>query len=236
MLLNCDLGEGFDEVDRAVIPLIDLANIACGGHAGNDASIRKTLALAKRANIQVAAHPSYPDKQNFGRRSLAISQTDLLNALQHQCTTLQKHAKTQSMKLYCIKPHGALYNDCMTHIETLQTVIQLAKNFDLPLMLQALPDNSFVLQHAEKYAIKLLFEGFADRAYQDDGRLVPRTINEAVHSQADAILAQAKKLVFNKSVVSINGKQLRIAIDSLCVHGDSEHAIESIQKIRHAVV
>ncbi|MFT7559440.1 MAG: UPF0271 protein [Flavobacteriales bacterium] len=232
MQLNCDIGEGFDEVDIAVMPLIDMANIACGGHVGDIHSMRKTLTLAKHHSIRVGAHPSYPDRQNFGRKSLDITTAELSVSLTQQLDNFCQHCNDLSIEPSYIKPHGALYNDCLKHPNTLKCVLQLAQKFQLPLMLQALPDTRAMRTAANTYNVELIFEAFADRRYQDNGLLVSRSEALALIENIDDIAEQAIELKNNARVRSISQNWLTIDANSLCVHGDCALAIEAVKRIR----
>lgn len=231
MRLNCDLGEGFDEIDRKVMPFIDQANIACGGHAGDIDSMQRTVALAEKRRVSIGAHPSYPDKENFGRVSIAYSPSQLQDALLEQVTSLEQVCREQGTSLDYIKAHGALYNDSVKDSELMHMLLKLAKSFQCQLMIQAHPKLGAFEQDANDMGVTLLKEGFADRAYTDEGLLVPRQQQGAVHSSLEQIVDQAQQLAETGTVVSINNKLLKLQIDSICVHGDSEHALEALQRI-----
>jgi UPF0271 protein len=229
--LNCDLGEGFDEVDRKVMPLIDQANIACGGHAGDLASIARTVELAVKRDVAIGAHPSYPDKDNFGRKSLSMSEDALLESLIEQVGRIDLASRDAGERMAYIKAHGALYNDSAKNPSTMRTLLKLAKSFQTKLMVQALPNQSSLDTEAGELGVVLIKEGFADRAYSNEGFLLSRALPGAVHTDLDDIVRQAKQLADKEPIMSIDQKPLAISVDSICVHGDTDKAIEALRAI-----
>ena len=237
MLLNCDLGEeaGTDSFspEEAAMPFIDQANIACGVHAGSERVMADTVALAARHKVAIGAHPSYPDRENFGRTSMQLSAEALSNVLHEQIATLARVAGEQGMALSYVKPHGALYNDMMASATVRAHVFRSIADLTprLPLMLLATAAAELHRQEAQNAGIDLLFEAFADRAYTDEGTLVPRTENGAVHN-ADAALHQVKQLCRDRSVTTSGGKVLSLHADTLCVHGDNPEGVAMIRQFR----
>ncbi|MBL4911478.1 MAG: 5-oxoprolinase subunit PxpA [Alteromonadaceae bacterium] len=237
MLLNCDLGESFGNwqmgLDELVMPHIDQANIACGFHAGDPLIMQQTIALAKKHDVQIGAHPAYPDLQGFGRRSLQCSSAEIIAFVHYQIAALDGMAKMQDVEISYVKPHGALYNDMMVNKEIRAAIMQAIAEFYRPiaLMLQATPEFKQYQQQAKKYDLTLLAEAFADRCYDDDGTLLARTQVDAVHN-TDKMLAQVKQLKKDGTVTTINGKNLRLNPDSLCVHGDNMNSVNAIEKIK----
>lgn len=236
MKLNCDLGESFGHWqlgnDQQLMPFINMANIACGFHAGDPSVIKHTLQLAKQHHVVIGAHPSYPDLQGFGRRSLKMSRDDLIACIQYQIAALDGLAKSQKLHLDYVKPHGALYNDMMVDNDVFDAVLAAVAGYYRPLklMIQATPSNQAMAQKATDYAIELLYEAFSDRAYTKDGNLVPRTQSGAVLSGANAI-NQVKQLIEEQSVTSICGEKVKLNADTLCVHGDNPEALAVLQQI-----
>ncbi|WP_105169446.1 5-oxoprolinase subunit PxpA [Pseudoalteromonas sp. T1lg23B] len=236
MLLNCDLGESFGAwtmgLDEQAMAVIDCANIACGFHAGDPDVIAKTLQLAKQYGVTIGAHPSYPDLQGFGRRSMKLSPHTLTNTLHYQISALDGMAQCQGLSVTYVKPHGALYNDMMADESTLQTVIQAIAHYPKPLklMILATAKQEQHKQLAAKYGVSLIFEAFADRLYTDEGLLTPRSLPNAVHNKP-ALMAQVKQLVALGSVTTDTGKQLPLKADTLCVHGDNEASIALVKEI-----
>ncbi|TRX56879.1 5-oxoprolinase subunit PxpA [Thalassomonas sp. M1454] len=238
--LNCDLGESYGSwtmgLDAAVMPHIDQANIACGFHAGDPLVMQKTLALAKQHNVTVGAHPGYPDLVGFGRRSMNCSSAEIIAFMHYQMSAMSGMAKAQGLTLEYVKPHGALYNDMMANIEVRKAIMQAIASFPEPLvlMLQATPAHNIHLAEANEFNIKLWFEAFADRCYDDDGKLLARTKPGAVHSK-DKMLAQVLQLKEQGTVTTVSGNTLAIHADSLCVHGDNIEGINAIEAIRDLI-
>ena len=237
LLLNCDLGEANSadqlSVERQVMPCIDQANIACGMHAGDPLVIKDTLALAKQHNVMVGAHPSYPDRENFGRRSMQMPATELIACVQYQIATLQGMAQNIGLSLGYVKPHGALYNDMMSngHLRSAVMTAVAESQATSNLMLLATAEAEIHRQEAQVFGLKLYFEVFADRAYQDNGALVPRGTEGAILS-SEQMLAQVQQLAQDGSVTTISGQRLSLLADSLCVHGDNPQAVAEIDEIR----
>ena len=261
MKLNCDLGEGLDDVDAAVMPLIDMASIACGGHTGDKGSMTRAITLAKQHSVEIGAHPSYPDHKNFGRKSMNMPGAQLVSSISEQIDQLQNLCHHHGVSVDYIKPHGALYNDLVTDTNKLSAMIAISDSYGLPLLLLA-PINNPTMDHSTqnsppqdnisshtanqptdnsfrqliaKAKIPVLFEAFADRAYTDSGHLVARQYSHSVHSDIETVLEQAKNLNEKKGLWSESKHWLNIHADSLCVHSDSLNALEAIQKIRTVV-
>jgi UPF0271 protein len=251
MQLNCDLGENvFNKAcsnhndntlenvlstDALIMPFIDQANIACGYHAGDHVSMQKTVLLAKQHNVSVGAHPSYQDRENFGRLSIAYSDKQLIRIIAEQIIALDTICQQHNVPLNYVKPHGALYNDMMKNLHIFSLVCQAITQHSnkLTLMMQALPDTSQYQAIAKQHKLTLWFEAFADRNYQDNGLLVPRTQKDAVISNVDDIVKRCLLLNEHKVIKSIHGKQLTMQVDTLCVHGDNQAAVDIVKAIKH---
>ncbi|MDE3273887.1 5-oxoprolinase subunit PxpA [Pseudoalteromonas sp. G4] len=240
MKLNCDLGESFGQYtlgcDEQAMAVIDMANIACGFHASDPNVMAQTLSLAKMHNVEIGAHPSYPDRQGFGRRSMQLSNSELTNLLHYQIATLEGMAKVQGLSLSYVKPHGALYNDMMANSELLTTIAQAIAKYPTTLKLMVLSkvDNSQAIQIAQKAGIELLFEVFADRQYNPDGSLVSRNLAGAVHDETK-LLEQVSELKQFGTITTRDGGKLTLQCDSLCVHGDNPSAVGQIAKIKQII-
>lgn len=235
MLLNCDIGEGFDQHDTEIMPFLDLANIACGGHAGNEKTIARTVKLATQFDVAIGAHPSYPDRENFGRLSLDIPLDTLASALHQQLTLIKFACDQHSVPLHHIKAHGALYNDSVHNRDIAELLLELANEFSCVLILPAHPALHFLEQLAAEKRIPVLQEGFADRAYNADVTLVGRDHPRALHHSIERIIEQALNLARNQRVETIDGRWLPLKIDTLCVHGDNTHAVASVKAIFKAL-
>ena len=230
--LNCDLGEGFNTVDEAVMPYIDMANIACGGHAGDQDSMLNAVTLAQKFHVEIGAHPSYPDKKNFGRQPFPISSHDLIRSLHTQIDDLIFICTKEHTTISYIKPHGQLYHDGIMDLQTRTSLLEIAQHYNLPLMMMATTDNTSLINHAQGYCVPIIFEAFADRSYTENGHLVARHYAHAVHKDNQHIQQQAQTLIDKHGVFSSNGAWLPLAAQSICVHGDNRHAMEAIKIIR----
>lgn len=240
LLLNCDLGESFGSwkmgQDEEVFPHIDQANIACGFHGGDPLVMQRTIALAKQYGVSIGAHPSYPDLVGFGRRSMNCSQEEIVGFVLYQLSALDGMAKSQGVVVDYVKPHGALYNDMISKEPVRLAIMQAVAQYHRPvkLMLQATSDSGQYQLEADNLGIDLLFEAFADRCYDDDGRLLSRTLPGAVHTK-EKMLAQVKQLNEQHTITSVNGKCLNIKADSLCVHGDNPEGVQVIADIKRLI-
>ncbi|TPE54942.1 5-oxoprolinase subunit PxpA [Maribrevibacterium harenarium] len=238
--LNCDLGESFGAwkmgMDAAVMPFIDQANIACGFHAGDPLVMRKTLQLAKEHGVTVGAHPAYPDLVGFGRRSMACQPAEIIAMVQYQVAAIDGMAKSLGMELAYVKPHGAMYNDMMAKTEVRLAIMEAIATYHRPLalMLQATPESAAHRQEAADKGIGVMFEAFADRCYDDDGKLLSRTKPGAVHTR-EKMLAQVAQICREGTVTTVSGHTLSLDVDTLCVHGDNDEGIAAIAEIRQVV-
>jgi len=241
LLLNADVGESFGAwrmgQDEAVIPHIHLANIACGFHASDPDVMRSTIRLAKQHQVKIGAHPAYPDLQGFGRRSLQCTPEQVENLVLYQLGALQGLCRAEGTEVTYVKPHGALYNDMMKNEELLRAILRGVKAYSehLPLMIMSTADNSRAKAMAEEEGMNLMFEAFADRAYDDAGFLVSRRLPNAVHHNPETIIEQATRIALKQPLLSNTGKWLHLEADTLCVHGDNEESIAAVKRIRTAL-
>ena len=221
--LNADLGEGYP-FDAELMRLISSANIACGGHVGDEASMRATVRLAREHGVRVGAHPSYPDREHFGRRSLEMPAAELKHSLVTQISALHAICQQEGVALAYVKPHGMLYNDAARNVALADVVIDasLAVQPDLAIMALA---GSAMVAHCRERGVSVLEEAFVDRAYRDDGSLVPRSEPGAVLDDDATAIAQALRFANQGEVVTRSGKVLNLPVDSLCLHGDTPHAV-----------
>lgn len=224
--INCDMGEGGD-FDDQIMSLISSCNIACGGHAGNDLTIAKTVELAIKNKVHIGAHPSYPDLENFGRKAFDIGPEQLKNTLKEQIHKIQTETKKQSARLYHIKPHGALYNELKTDTQKAQIVIEVIEEIDSELIL-FVPPKSIIMKLA-KDRLHLKVEGFADRNYEKDFSLTPRSFLNAVLHDEKEILNQVVNMAFNKKVNLNNGTVLHQQFDTICVHSDTKNSLAILE-------
>ena len=240
MKLNCDLGESFGSwtmgLDAQVMPHIDQANIACGFHGGDPLVMRQTLELAKQYDVSVGAHPGYPDLVGFGRRSMNCSRDEIIALVQYQVAAIDGVAKSLGLELKYVKPHGALYNDMMAQESVREAILSALANYHKPLklMLQSTPSLAEHKEQAKSFNIEILSEAFADRCYDDNGKLLSRTKTGAVHTK-EKMLSQVKQLKEQGSVTTISGNTLKLSADSLCVHGDNIEGVQAIEAIRELI-
>lgn len=241
LLLNCDIGESFGQwtmgLDAQVMPFIDCANIACGFHAGDPGTMRKTVSLALERGVRIGAHPAYQDLAGFGRRSMAYSAQELQDLLHYQIGALDGICRAQGARVSYVKPHGAMYNDMMANAAQLRAVIQAVAAYDpeLPLMLMATRDNSAAQALGDEHGVTLWFEAFADRAYDNAGHLVSRQSPGAVHHDPDVIIGQALTIARGEALTASDGSALHLAAHTLCVHGDNASSVAAVQRIREAL-
>jgi UPF0271 protein len=240
MQLNCDLGESYGSwtmgLDAQVMPHIDQANIACGFHAGDPVTMANTLALAAQHGVTIGAHPAYPDLVGFGRRPMNLSAEEIIASLHYQIAALEGMANCQQLQVSYVKPHGALYNDMMARVEVRSAIMQAVANYHRPiaLMLQATPELDSHRREAESFGLAMLFEAFADRCYDDDGKLLSRSRPGAVHDR-EKMLAQVEQLQREGTVTTVGGKLIELRADTLCVHGDNLEGVQAIEAIRALV-
>jgi len=240
MQLNCDLGESYGSwtmgLDAQVMPHIDQANIACGFHAGDPVTMANTLALAAQHGVTIGAHPAYPDLVGFGRRPMNLSAEEIIASLHYQIAALEGMANCQQLQVSYVKPHGALYNDMMARVEVRSAIMQAVASYHRPiaLMLQATPELDSHRREAESFGLAMLFEAFADRCYDDDGKLLSRSRPGAVHDR-EKMLAQVEQLQREGTVTTVSGKLIELRADTLCVHGDNLEGVQAIEAIRALV-
>ena len=237
--LNCDMGENEAEasaaLDRELMRFISSCSIACGGHAGSERTMRRAAASALDAGLRIGAHPSYPDRENFGRQSMSISGTGLSAAITEQTAELKAIVNELGGKLSFVKPHGALYNDMARDAELTSLVVTTIKEFDPTLKIMGLA-GSHCSAICEDLAMPFLGEAFADRRYADDGQLSPRSQDGAVITQPETAVEQILSIVEQARVESINGKWLPLQAQSICVHSDTPCALEHLMLISNHLI
>lgn len=241
ILLNCDMGEHYGvwqkSDDEKLMPYIDIANLACGFHASDPLNIQKSVNLVKTYSKSISIHPSYPDMVGFGRRSIKCSLDEIRALILYQCGALQAICKTSDMKIKYIKPHGALYNDMMADIEIFTTIVKTISEYDksLKLLILSSSDNKKYEKIAKKHGVKLLYEVFMDRNYNDKGFLVSRSEEGSVIHDSKLALKRIKTLLKKGYLESLNGKKLYLEVDTICVHGDHDEAVEFVKLLRDAL-
>ncbi len=236
--LNCDMGESYGRYilgdDIALLDVITSANIACGFHAGDPVVMASTVQQAVKKGVAIGAHPGYPDLQGFGRRAMALSPSDLSAVILYQISALAGFAQVEGTRLTHVKPHGALYNTAIRDKDTAEAIVRAVQSFDPSLVVVTLPGSILYLTAVEQN-LRVAAEGFADRAYQADGSLLPRGQSGAVIHDPDLVAKRAVRMVTQQSIRSITGEDIEIRIDTLCVHGDTPGATEIALSVREAM-
>ena len=226
--INCDLGEELDNEDL-LMPFISACNIACGGHAGNKEIIENTIDLAKQHQVQIGAHPSFPDRENFGRKILQMDNQELLDSLLHQISVVLEIANKKNTELHHIKAHGALYNLAAKDERTAEIIIEAIKRTS-PNAVIFVPPKSIIANLAIKEGFNISFEVFCDRNYNDDFSLVNRKEANAVfHDPADVL--QHVNRLHTGELLTRNGIILPIQSDTFCVHGDTNNAVAILEML-----
>lgn len=235
--LNCDLGESFGSYklgsDEEVIPYISSANIACGFHASDPLVMNNTVKLAKEYNISVGAHPGFADLVGFGRRKIDISYKEAKCIVQYQIGALNAFCTAHGVKMNHVKPHGAFYNMAAKDLNLAIAICEAIYEMDKDLILLGL-SGSKMIDAAKSIGLRFASEVFADRAYNDDGSLVDRTNMGAVITDEELAIKRVVRMVKENMVETINGVDIPISPDSICVHGDGVKALEFVKKIRQA--
>jgi 5-oxoprolinase (ATP-hydrolysing) subunit A len=225
--LNCDLGEGFD--DAALFPFVTSANIACGVHAGDAATMAHACRLAVRHRVAIGAHPSYPDREGFGRRDMDVPAGELRALVLDQIAALRRAADAAGATVRYLKPHGALYNRIARDPAQADAVAAAAAGAQLPLLG---PSGSAIAAAADQHGVPFFREAFADRGYTADGRLAARGTAGAVLEDPDAVADRALALARTGRVPTIDGGELALDLDSLCLHGDTPGAPATARAVR----
>ncbi len=231
MDLNCDMGEGMS-TDALIMPFISSANIACGGHTGDASTMHETILMAKKYQVAVGAHPSYPDRENFGRKEMHLSDDVLYHEVSKQIHTIKKIAEEEHTVLHHVKPHGALYNTAAKNTQVAETIAKAIYDIDPALKVYGLPNSIFEKICKEK-GLHFIGEGFADRTYSEDGSLTPRSMPNALITDTAASIEQAMEMVRKGMVQTTSGACIPMPVKTICIHGDGQHAI-AFAKALHA--
>ena len=241
MKLNCDAGESFGSwkmgSDEAILPYVDMANFACGYHAGDPVIMDRSIKLALKHNVIIGAHPAYPDLMGFGRRSLACSVDEVEAMVIYQIGALYGFIKANQATLTYVKPHGGLYNDMMKDLRIFKAVATAVSRFDktLKLMVLSMVDTTAHEKIAKELGVELLYEVFADRAYDDNGLLLPRSQPGAVLHDVNAVIKRLELLQTKGLLETISGQKIALRADTLCVHGDNEEAVNLVKTLRKSM-
>ncbi|MGB6037807.1 MAG: 5-oxoprolinase subunit PxpA [Cryomorphaceae bacterium] len=227
--LNCDMGEGLNN-EHLLMPYITSCNIACGGHAGSVNTLDEVLALALKYNLKVGAHPSFPDRENFGRKVMIIPELELRESLTQQMLLFRERAALQNIPVYHVKPHGALYNliaadeeKAALVVEVVQHVFEKAKIY--------VPFGSEIEKVALARGVEVVYEAFADRNYNEDLSLVSRALPNATITNADKVVAHVRSIFERYKVNTIEGNEREIKAQTFCVHGDNKNAVKILKAL-----
>lgn len=223
--LNCDLGEG-GKYDHKIMPLISSCNIACGGHFGDESSIAETIDLAKRHRVLIGAHPSYPDVQNFGRKSLNLNHEDLKESLTSQLKLFFDVLVQKNQSIHHIKPHGALYHDSAKNNDLAELFLEVVHQFTKDIVIYTAPNS--ILHEFSNSNYRIYSEVFADRAYDQNADLMSRTKPNAVLNDKKQVSEQVLNFVLHQKVKVQNKDWISINFDTICFHSDSPNAVENL--------
>ena len=236
--LNCDLGESFGHFkignDDVVIQYVTSVNIACGSHAGDPLVMEKTVKLALENNVEIGAHPGFPDLFGFGRRNMVISPSEAKAYVIYQISALNGFVKAQGGKMQHVKPHGAFYNMAAKDYHLARAIAEGGYAVDSDLILMGLAGGELI-RAGKEVGLRTASEVFSDRAYTLEGTLAPREIKGAVIHDIDAAVNQVQNMVLNGKVVTIEGGEVELQADSICVHGDNDEAVELVKQIRNSL-
>lgn len=227
--LSADLAEGAPD-EAKIWRMISSANVACGGHVGDARSMAVAVRRAKRNDVRLGAHPSYPDRANFGRKSMAMSSAELRASLVEQIVSLRAIAQREGVPLHHIKPHGALYNDAHKEPSLSRVIVEAIRQVD-PALAIVCSSASEMAMAARAAGTAVIREAFADRRYNPDGSLVSRSIAGSLLTVEEAA-EQAELLAREGVVIARDGSRVPVTFDTLCIHADMEHAVERLRAVR----
>lgn len=230
--LNADLGEGCGS-DAALLLLVSSANIACGSHAGDAQTMRDCVREALKNGVAIGAHPSFPDRENFGRTAMHLPPETVYAHMLYQIGALQAIARAEGGQLCHVKPHGMLYNQAAKEVALADAIARAVYSVDPGLILVGLA-GSELIRAAERHGLVAREEVFADRGYQADGSLVPRTEPGALIADEEQALAQTLEMVQHGRVKSVTGEWAQVRAQTVCLHGDGEHALAFARRLREA--
>ena len=236
--LNCDMGESFGAWtfgnDVELIKCVSSVNVACGFHAGDATTIRRTIETALKNDVAVGAHPSFPDLQGFGRRAMSLSPLEIFDVVLYQTAALKGICEAHGAKMRHVKPHGALYNCAAQQPEIAAAIAEAVRALDKNLILFGL-SGSHSISEAEKLNLTTASEVFADRTYQKNGSLTDRKTPGALIENADQAVAQVLQMINNQTVKTLDGAVIPITAETICIHGDERNAVEFARAIHAAL-
>ncbi len=232
--INCDMGESTDAVtlknDEEILDYVTSINIACGYHAGNHTIMHNTVRNAIRKNVQIGAHPGYPDLEGFGRRNMDVSAQEIYNMIVYQVGALEAFVAVEKGTLHHVKPHGALYNQSANNIEKATAIVNAVYDLNPTYVLYCLAGSEMVKIAKEK-GLTVYEEVFSDRNYNEDGTLVSREEANALIQTEEEMLVHVKNILTSNEVMSVQQKKIKISAQTICIHGDGPHALAYAKKI-----
>lgn len=227
------MGEGIGN-DEGIMPFIHSANIACGFHAGDPQTMWQTIELAVKHNVSIGAHVSFLDRENFGRSEINLPPDEIYELVEQQLILLNEIAESFDISINHVKPHGALYNLSAKDPAIAKAIAAAVKDYDSQLILFGL-SGSHSISEAKNIGLKTASEVFADRSYQDDGSLTPRSQPDALISTTEAAVQQVLQMIKEGTVTSVSGKKISIVAETVCIHGDGKHAVAFAKAIHTAI-
>jgi len=233
--LNCDIGEGYGTYkicadESKLMDHITSVNIACGFHAGDPNTMLGTVKLAKDKGLSIGAHPGLPDLIGFGRRNMSVTEMEVYNMVLYQIGALYAFVKAQGVELAHVKPHGALYNMAVKDIKIARGIAQAVYDFNPKLFLYG-SFNGELIKAGNKLGLKTINEVFADRTYQQDGSLTPRSEANSMITNENQSFEQVLKMIKKSEVTAVDGQLIKIKADTVCIHGDGENALSVLQNL-----
>ena len=226
--INVDMGEGFN-IEEKLMPLINFCNISCGAHAGDTSEIKRVVELAKINAVKIGAHPSYPDRKNFGRISIKITRSELKKSIKNQLLGFVQQLD-HPKDLNHIKPHGALYNDCVKNENIAQIIVEIIEKY-YPEVLIFTIHNGELHKLALSRGLNVYSEAFLDRGYKDNGQLEDRGKKGAILKDGRSMFNQLYNILEKKQIRTVNGNWIKITADTFCIHGDHKNVLENLVQL-----
>lgn len=237
--LNSDLGESFGNytigMDEEILKYVSSANVACGWHGGDPLVMEKTVCMAKEFGTAVGAHPGFPDLMGFGRRNMIVTPEETKAYMKYQLGALMAFTKSHGLNIQHVKPHGAFYNMAAVDEKMARAMCEAVYEVDKDIIFMGLAGSKMITE-AEKVGLQTASEVFADRAYNEDGTLVSRKLPGAMIKDKDLAIRRVVRMIKEGKVETINGKDIDIKADSVCVHGDNPKALEFVKNIRETLI
>jgi UPF0271 protein len=237
--LNCDMGESFGAwrmgADAELMNYVSSVNVACGFHAGDASVMRETVEKAIEKDLAIGAHPSFPDLQGFGRRNMKMSADEIFDIVLYQVSALKGICEAFGARLHHVKPHGALYNQAARDATIAAAIVKAVKSIDEKLVFYGL-SGSFLIDEGEKHGLKTASEVFADRTYQANGSLTPRTEPNALITNAGQAVSQVLRMIVERIVKTVDDETIPITPETICIHGDGKNALRFARTIREKLI